>query len=178
MQADPLAILDYSVPDKQTDTKWVSLYGSHNRVDHCYIRGKTNSGTTLVVWLSDQPNYHQIDHNHYDPRPALGFNDGETIRVGTSDWSMHNSFAVVEENNFEGCSGEIEIISNKSCENVYRNNTFVDCEGTLTLRHGNRCSVEGNFFLGHHKRETGGIRVNREDHKILDNYLEALQGER
>jgi poly(beta-D-mannuronate) lyase len=172
------AIVDYSVPDKQTDTKWVSLYGSHNRVDHCYLRGKTNAGTTLVVWLSDPPNYHQIDHNHFGPRPRLGFNGGETIRVGTSDWSMYDSHTLVEENYFEGCSGEIEIISNKSCENVYRNNTFVDCEGTLTLRHGNRCTVEGNFFLGHHKRETGGIRVIGEDHKILRNYLEALEGDR
>jgi len=48
---------------------------------------------------------------------------------------MHDSRALVEENRFEGCRGEIEIISNKSCENVYRRNTFVDCEGTLTLRH-------------------------------------------
>ena len=167
------AILDYSVPDKKTDTKWVSFYGSHNRMDHCRISGKTNAGTTLVVWLSDQPNYHQIDHNHFGPRPRLGFNGGETIRVGTSDWSMHDSRAVVEENRFEGCSGEIEIISNKSCENVYRRNTFVDCEGTLTLRHGNRCTVESNFFYGHHKRGTGGIRIIGEDHKVIDNYLEG-----
>ena len=49
---------------------------------------------------------------------------------------------------------------------------------TLTLRHGNRCTVEGNIFLGHHKPETGGIRVIGEDHKVLHNYLEGLEGDR
>src|SRR5205085_451321 len=67
-----------------------------------------------------------------------------------------------------------EIISSKSCENVYRFNTFLDCAGMLTLRHGNRCLVEGNFFLGHHKHGAGGIRVIGEDHKIINNYFEAV----
>jgi len=60
---------------------------------------------------------------------------------------MRNSRAVVESNLFDRCDGELEIISSKSCENVYRHNTFLDCAGMLTLRHGNRCTVEGNFFI-------------------------------
>src|SRR5262249_36160641 len=52
------AVLDCNPPDKKTNTKWISLYGDHNRVDHCYVAGKTNLGTTLVVWVSDQPNFH------------------------------------------------------------------------------------------------------------------------
>lgn len=171
------AIIDYNPPDKQINTKWVSLYGSHNRVDHCYFAGKTNVGTTLVVWLSDQPNYHRIDHNHFGSRPPLGQNGGETIRIGTSDWSMHTSRSVVECNYFERCNGEVEIISSKSCENLYRYNTFVDCEGALTLRHGNRCVVEGNFFFGHRRPRTGGVRVIGEDHRVVNNYFEALAGE-
>ena len=67
------------------------------------------------------------------------------------------------------------IISSKSCENIYRGNTFLDCAGTLTLRHGNRCVVEGNFFLGHHKKGTGGIRVIGENHTIINNYIEDVE---
>jgi poly(beta-D-mannuronate) lyase len=171
------SILNYSPPDKKSNTKWVSLYGTHNRVDHCIFGGKTNGGQTLVVWLSGEPNHHRIDHNHFGRRPPLGFNGGETIRVGTSDWSMSDSHTTVEYNLFEECNGEIEIVSNKSCRNTYRYNTFVNCEGALTLRHGNRCAVEGNFFFGNHKAGTGGVRVIGEDHIVVNNYFAGLAGE-
>ncbi|MBI5474914.1 MAG: T9SS type A sorting domain-containing protein [Ignavibacteriae bacterium] len=170
------AIINYSPPDINTDSKWVSLYGTYNRVDRCFFRNKTNSGTTLVVWLTNHPNYHQIDHNHFGLRPALGFNGGETIRVGTSDWSMYDSFSTVELNLFEECNGEIEIISSKSCGNVYRYNTFVSCQGALTLRHGNRCTVEGNFFFGNGAPNSGGIRIIGEDHTVFNNYIAGTTG--
>jgi poly(beta-D-mannuronate) lyase len=87
---------------------------------------------------------------------------------------MSNSATVVEENLFERCDGEIEIISNKSCENIYRNNTFLECAGMLTLRHGNRCLVQDNLFLAHHKSGSGGIRVIGEDHRIINNYIDGV----
>lgn len=170
-------IHDYNVPDRNTDTKWVSLYGTDNRFDHNSLRGKTNAGTTLVVWLDGKPNRHRIDHNFFGARPALGKNGGETIRVGTSEWSMSNSHTMVERNYFSECNGEVEIISSKSCENIYRGNTFHRCEGTLTLRHGNRCVVQDNFFLGEGQRETGGLRIIGEDHRIWRNRFVELGGE-
>lgn len=74
-----IAIEDYNPQDQQTGYKWVSLYGSHNRVDHCVFKGKDHVGSTLVVWLSEEPNYHLIDHNYFIDRPVLGRNDGESI---------------------------------------------------------------------------------------------------
>lgn len=153
------------------------LLGTRNRVDHCYFAGKTTESPTLQVECAKEPNWHRIDHNHFGPRPPLGRNGGETIRVGYSHQSMNESRATVEENLFEQCDGELEIISNKSCDNVYRANTFLDCAGTLTLRHGNRCRVEGNFFVGHHKQGSGGIRVIGEGHVVVNNYMESLEEE-
>jgi poly(beta-D-mannuronate) lyase len=170
------SIIDYNNPDSLSDNKWVSLYGQYNRVDHCYLKGKTNLGTTLVVWLSAQPNYHRIDHNYFGFRPVYPVNGAETIRVGTSDWSMYDSFTTVEYNYFEQCNGEIEIISNKSCGNIYRYNTFYKCQGTLTLRHGNRCTVEGNFFIQENEPNSGGIRIIGEDHKVFNNYIQNTAG--
>lgn len=171
------AITDYNPPSKKRDYKWVSLYGTSNRVDHCYFSGKLHAGTTLVVWVGEQPNYHRIDHNHFGPRPRLGENGGETIRVGTSDVSMNNSRTTVEFNLFQECNGEVEIVSNKSCENVYRHNTFFGCEGAMTLRHGNRCVVEANYFLGGNRKNTGGVRVIGEDHRVVNNLFSELGGE-
>lgn len=170
------AIENYNPTSGSTDYKWISLYGTYNRVDHCFMRGKTHSGTTLVVWLDGQPNYHLIDSNYFAYRPELGVNGGETIRVGTSDYSMTDSYTTVENNYFEKCNGEIEIISSKSGNNIYRYNTFYECEGALTLRHGNYAEVYGNYFIGNNKSNTGGVRIIGEDHKVYNNYFENLRG--
>jgi poly(beta-D-mannuronate) lyase len=169
--------VDCSPPDKQTNTRFVSLYGTNNRVDHCYLVGKTNLGACLVVWLAGSPAGHRIDHNHFGPRPELGFNGGETIRIGDSTTAQTNARCIVESNLFTGCDGEVEIISNKSCETTYRHNTFRDCAGTLTLRHGHRNLVEGNFFFGHRKPMTGGVRIINEDQRVMNNYFVDLAGE-
>ena len=154
---------------------FVHMFGISNQLDHCYLADKTSDAPTLQIEVEGRPNYHRIDHNHFGPRPPLGRNGGETIRVGYSHQSMTNSSTLVEENLFDRCDGEIEIISSKSCDNIYRSNTFLDCAGMLTLRHGNRCRVEGNVFLGHHKKGSGGIRVIGENHTIINNYIEGVE---
>jgi len=147
-------------------------------VDHCSFTGKTGKGTTFVVWLGEgQEGRHQIDHNYFGPREALGKNGGETIRVGDSKTSMQSAACIIEHNLFEKCNGEAECISNKSCGNIYRRNTFLEVSGTLTLRHGNGCTVEKNVFLGNAARGTGGIRIIGEDHVVRGNYLEKLTGD-
>ena len=173
------AIVNYNGTDKSQDTKWISIYGSQNEFDHNYIAGKTNKGTTLVVWLrkgDTRGASHNIHHNHFGPREPLGENGGETIRVGDSSTSLQPGACLIEDNWFHHCDGEIEIISNKSCNNIYRRNVFDACDGTLTLRHGNGCLVADNVFLGNHYQRAGGVRIIGEDHRVENNYFEHLPG--
>lgn len=173
------AIVGYNHSESTGDPKWVSLYGQRNRVDHCYIAGKTSSGTTVVVWVENGvANHHRLDHNHFGPREQLGKNGGETIRIGTSDVSLTQSETIVEDNLFTACNGEVECISNKSCGNVYRRNTFRGVSATLTLRHGNGCLVDGNVFLGEGVKGSGGVRVIGEDHRVVNNAFVGLLGDR
>jgi poly(beta-D-mannuronate) lyase len=161
-------------------SRFLSIYGSEHRIDHCSFEGKTTAGTTVVVWLGDEKEAHgahRIDHNYFGPRQRLGKNGGETIRIGDSKTSMQNARCVVEHNVFEKCDGEAECISNKSCGNLYQRNTFREVSGTLTLRHGNRCIVKENAFLGNGAKGTGGIRLVGEDHQVIGNYLEKLRGD-
>ena len=163
--------------DSSKDTKWLSIYGSNNRIDHCYFDGKTTQGTTLVVWVDkDLLGKHRIDHNYFGPRPKLGQNGGETIRIGTSKVSESLCQTIVEDNYFYHCDGEAEIISNKSCENIYRHNVFEEYSGALTLRHGHRCLVDGNVFLGNELPGTGGVRIIGQGHRVINNYFEGLRG--
>jgi len=174
-----LVIDDYSNPDGSDQDYWVSLYGSNNRLDHSQLRGKTNAGPTVVVVrdaTQGLDNQHRIDHNWFGPRPALGVNGGETIRVGTSDTSLSDSNSTVENNWFEGCDGETEIVSNKSGGNTFRGNVFYRSAGALTLRHGNGNRVVDNLFLGDDKAGTGGVRIINADQTVSNNYFERLAG--
>ena len=164
-------------PGDKTSYRWVRFDGVSNRLDHCYFEGKSNYGNTVCIELREGPNYHRIDHNYFGPRPPLGRNGGETIRIGDSELSMQNSRTIVEDNLFEECDGEVEIISVKSCENIFRRNTFRKCDGTLTLRHGNRNRVEANWFLGGGKDGAGGVRVIGEGHRVVNNYFSELPGD-
>ncbi|WP_400077438.1 polysaccharide lyase 6 family protein [Winogradskyella sp. R77965] len=169
----------FNVADESIKNRWVDIWGKNNRVDHNNFTGKASSGTTVVVWLKGEEhveNNHQIDHNYFGPRPDLGENGGETIRIGTSTNSMKSSKTIVEYNTFKQCDGEIEIISNKSGDNIFRNNLFVESQGTLTLRHGNNALVENNVFLGNNVSRTGGIRIINEGHIVRNNLLVGLTG--
>lgn len=171
----------FSNLDKFNSDYWVALYGQHNRFDHNHLVGKSNKGVTLAVRLNSeesQQNHHRIDHNYFGPRPMLGSNGGETLRIGTSTYSLSDSFTVVENNYFDRANGEVEIISNKSGKNTFRNNVFFESRGTLTLRHGNGNLVEGNVFFGNGKDHTGGIRVINAEQTIRNNYMEGLTGTR
>ena len=61
---------------------------------------------------------------------------------------MSPSNTMVANNYFEKCNGEVEVISSKTNFNEFRNNIFYKCEGSLVMRHGNYCIIDGNYFIG------------------------------
>ncbi len=174
-----IVVDNFTNPDRRAEDIWVAIYGADNRVDHSWFAGKGNAGVTLAVIRpkgQPQANRARIDHNYFGPRPPLGSNGGETIRVGTSDESLSDSSSVIENNWFEKCDGEVEIVSIKSGANIIRGNMFVESQGAVVLRHGNGNMVERNVFLGKGKPSTGGIRVINRDQIVRDNYLEGVTG--
>ncbi len=174
-------IHNFTNPERFEADYWVAIYGKNNRFDHNHLEGKRNRGVTLAVRLDSEAsreNYHRIDHNYFGPRPTLGSNGGETLRIGTSHFSRSNSFTTVENNYFDRCDGEVEIISSKSGSNVLRGNVFFESKGTLTLRHGHDNLVEENIFLGNGVAHTGGIRVINRRQTIKNNYIEGVKGYR
>ncbi|WP_041524026.1 polysaccharide lyase 6 family protein [Gilvimarinus agarilyticus] len=176
-----VVIDDFSNPDRYETDYWVSVYGKNNRIDHNHFSFKRNKGVTMAVRLDTEhsrENNHVIEYNYFGPRPVLGSNGGETLRIGTSHYSLSDSLTTVAHNYFEHCDGEVEIISNKSGSNVLKNNVFFESRGTLTLRHGNGNLVEGNAFIGNGVDHTGGIRVINADQTIRNNYLSGLAGSR
>jgi hypothetical protein len=190
--------------------KWVYIGGvwddntfqfesHHNRIDHNTFQNKNTPGHYITVDGTNDGNndyrqskYDRIDHNYFKNNSPRAINEQESIRIGWSEMSQSSGFTIVEYNLFEDCDGDPEIVSVKSCDNIIRHNTFRGCYGTLSLRHGNRNRVEGNFFFGNNKPNgtytnssggtsityTGGIRIYGTDHIIINNYLEGLKGTR
>ncbi len=172
---------NYNNPERQVQDYWITIYGKNNRIDHNHIVGKKNLGVTMIVGLDtkeSRANNHKIDHNYFGPRPTYGNNGGETLRIGTSHHALENSNTLVESNYFDRTNGEHEIISNKACQNTFKYNTFFECTGTLTMRHGNETLVDGNVFIGNNKPSTGGIRVINETQTVINNYHVGLTGYR
>ncbi|MBJ7880608.1 DUF4957 domain-containing protein [Gelidibacter salicanalis] len=172
---------NYNNPERQVQDYWITIYGKNNRIDHNHISGKKNLGVTMIVGLDTRgsiENNHKIDHNYFGPRPTFGNNGGETLRIGTSHNALENSNTLVASNYFDRCNGEHEIISNKSCQNTFKHNTFFECTGTLTMRHGNETLVDGNVFIGNGKPSTGGVRVINETQTVINNYHIGLTGYR
>jgi len=185
--------------DTQT-SKWITIgdlwsseiCNSHeNRFDHNLFDGKFDQGAWLVIDGSHGTvpaisQHDRIDHNIFRNNTPRVTNEKETIRIGVSDLCKLDAYTVVENNLFEDCDGDPEIVSLKSCKDTVRYNTFRRCVGTVSLRQGNNSVVEGNFFFGENKTtlfgtETigcGGVRVYGMNHKIINNYFEGLTGDK
>lgn len=174
-------ITNFSKSERFDKDNWVAIYGKYNRFDHNYLAGKLNAGVTLAVYLNSklsQENYNQIDHNYFGQRKRLGSNGGETLRIGTSTFSLVPANTIVEDNYFERCNGEVEALSVKATNCIIRRNAFFETEGCLALRHGNNNEVYKNIFIGNGKPATAGLRVINAGHNIYDNYFFGLTGER
>lgn len=163
--------------------KWVLLYGAYNEISYCSFIGKNGVGSIINDNRdSSTPDYTKIHHNYFASRTPVGevnaLNDQDAIRIGNSATSLYPSYTEVYDNYFYDFSGEIEVISNKSCNNKYYSNTFRDYQGCLTLRHGNDCEVYNNFFIANNKLFSGGIRVIGENHKVYNNYIEGVNSKK
>lgn len=170
----------------------------HNTIDRNTFKNKNTPGHYITIDGSHddtgseeiyyQSTYDVIRLNHFKNNGPRAVNEQESIRIGWSEMSLSNGYTLVEQNLFEDCDGDPEIISVKSCNNIIRNNTFRSSYGTLSLRHGNNNLVEGNYFFGGNKAAgtssagsnlyTGGIRIYGANHIIINNYMEGLNGTR
>jgi len=170
----------------------------HNRIDHNIFQNKETPGHYITIdgsfeevgseEIYYQSEYDRIDHNYFKNNGPRAVNEQESIRIGWSEMSQSSGYTIVEHNLFEDCDGDPEIVSVKSCDNIIRHKTFLASYGTLSLRHGNRNRVEGNYFFGNEKPigtspagatlYTGGIRIYGTDHLIINNYMEGLTGTR
>ena len=150
---------------------YCQVAGSDCEIDHNEFRNKKTEGEMLLVvgpGTSEMAQHTWIHHNYFHDFKSPPANNCSAIQIGMSGRSMSSGWSITEYNLFTKCAGENEgCICNKSSDNTYRFNTFGEGSTELSIRHGNRCEIYANFFVG-----SQGIRLFGHDHKVYSNYFE------
>lgn len=152
------------------DGENLTISGTDQEVDYNTFQYKNAMGRFVAIrgegkQIAERLHIH---HNYFNTAASQGGKNGaEAFQFGLSGFSMSLSNSVVEYNLFEKCEGENELISVKVGGVTLRYNTIRDCPAQFTLRHGNKNLVYGNYF-----KNTPGLRVFGDDHKIFSNYFE------
>ena len=166
-------------PAEVAERDWVTITGTsrHIRIDRNDFGPKKLVGNMLMVGGKDRQisQHNRIDRNFFHDITYGGGNGWETIRLGLSGLAPSKGFNVIELNLFKGASGDPETISVKSSDAIVRYNTYRATNGEITLRHGNRTQVYGNYLLADGLASARGIRVLGADHKIWGNTFEDIQ---
>ena len=163
-------IIELAIP-ADGNVPYLNISGDDAEIDRNELRNKSTLGNMISVTGAGSQVARRlwIHHNYFHDFAHVPGNGAETIRFGLSGLSMSTGTGLVEHNLFVRCVGENELISNQSCGNTYRYNTFLDSPGAeLSQRHGNDCLIYGNYF-----RNTQGIRFSGDRHQIFSNYLES-----
>jgi poly(beta-D-mannuronate) lyase len=151
--------------------RFLHVRGDDVEIDHNEFRDKNTEGQMLHVEGPGDDGMAQrtwIHHNYFHDFANSRRNNSSALHIGHSARSMTPAHAVVEHNLFERTEGENEGgVCNKASDNIYRFNTFGARSSELSLRHGKRCLVYANFFLG-----GNGLRFFSHDHRIYSNYFE------
>jgi poly(beta-D-mannuronate) lyase len=160
--------------EKEKRGAFLTVGGDDHEIDHNAFQHKDTEGQMLYVQgpgTSGMAQRTWIHHNYFFDFKPSGANNSSALHIGHSARSLSSAHAVVEHNLFVQCRGENEgAICNKSGDNIYRYNTFGEGSTELSLRHGNRCLVYGNYFVA-----STGLRFFGDDHRIFSNYFERCR---
>lgn len=149
---------------------YLNVSGDDNEISYNTFQNKTDEGQMVSVQGpggNKMAKRTWIHHNFFYNFPPKA-NNCSAIQIGLSGRSMDSAFCVVEYNLFIKTEGENEgAICHKSCRNIIRFNTFGERSEEMSLRHGNKSQVYGNFFIN-----TNGLRFSGDDHLICNNYFQ------
>jgi poly(beta-D-mannuronate) lyase len=113
----------------------------------------------------------RFDHNRIiGVRPGdhyvnlLQIGQGTESVPGSSSLKTNTVFEFNEVRNYFGNTSQL--INNKSGHNIYRYNTFINCQGGIGLREGDRNFVYGNYF-----ERCGNVMVKGTHNVIFDNII-------
>ena len=167
-------------PDDQRKLRmwYLTIRGRDNTVANSIFADMKNYGQMLAAQelpASGLLRLHVLN-NRFVRRPYVDNQNGyEVIQIGWSGEKAKSAASLIQGNYFENCDGENELITLKASDIVVRQNSFVGCQGVVSVRAGNRVLVEGNVFDGRDRPNTGGVRLQGSGHVVIDNVFRRLR---
>lgn len=168
---------------RDTDYRYLSIYGSNNFILYNEFSGKRNGGSTLTVWSKDaSAGRHVIYRNLFVDNHGLDQQKEKSgypqIQVGDEVSSRTSGYNLVAENVFEKIiTNDTEVVSIRSGKNKVIRNSLLDSQGGIVLRYGNDSVVESNFIDGFNGARASGIRVMGLRHRVVNNHIQNLKGD-
>ncbi|HEX2630276.1 MAG TPA: polysaccharide lyase 6 family protein [Chitinophagaceae bacterium] len=149
--------------------EYLTIAGSDHEVSYNTFQNKDSLGRFIAIRGEGKQIAERlwIHHNYFKTHKKQVGNGAESLQFGLSGFSLSSSNSIVENNLFEDCEGENELISIKASRVTVRYNTIRNCPAQFTLRHGNFNQVYGNYFVN-----TPGLRIFGDDHLIYSNHFE------
>jgi len=169
--------IDKEILDDKNVRHWLKISNCKTmKVDHCHFHNKETKGNFCIVGFDSDNQDGKgplFEYNHFQNQDlglhvkpeVIGDAGGEALRMGHSDMDRTYFRAIFRYNYLEKCNGDGETLTNKSSGNIYYNNSWVDNNGSLVLRHGDSTAVLGNYF------EKCGLRVGGADNLIANNHF-------
>jgi poly(beta-D-mannuronate) lyase len=140
-----------------------------SRIDHNYFHDMTTEGAFINVQYPSgnvpTGSHTIIEYNRFQNHTSPASDHGESLIIGVSTNCRTNFRVIFRYNYVTLANGDGETITNKSCCNMYYNNTFFNNNSALTLRHGDSTAVIGNHF------DDTGLRIYGADNVISNNHI-------
>ena len=158
----------------------IRICSTDDKVEFCSFLDKKCMGPQIAIQPNDS---HPEDLRTsvvycYFTRPTVindAANGQESILLGLSKWSQRDLNCFIARNYFYKSDGEhSEVLSVKGCSNTVEENYFLDCYGTLSLRHGKSNIVQRNFQVCSDKTAIpmcNGVSVYDADNVVRNNYF-------
>ncbi len=150
---------------------YLSVLGDDVEIDYNEFAEKKMAGNMIAIAGTGSQIARRlwIHHNYFRDFTSLGGVGAEMLRYGLTAVSLSPGAGLVEHNLFVRCRGESALVSNRASGITYRYNTFSDSgSAQFALRHGNECSVYGNYF-----KNIEAVRIYGDRHRVFSNYIEG-----
>lgn len=146
-------------------SEWLTVLADNCIIDHNYFALKETNGTFLLVGTGGAVVKNTLvrRNSFYDHR-GVG-TPAEAIRFGSSQTANVSFNCILEENRFERINGETELITIKCSGCTLARNTFINCNSSMTFRHGQRHTALDNTFL------RCGFRIYGSNHTVRGNQM-------
>ena len=159
-----------------THISQVYNYADDNRVDHCFWTGSKSMSTALRGSTEAEAwgRRTRFDHNIFRDIVRFSYNGQENIQLGQGLGGGQDTCArpntLIEYNLFNNAWGDGETISVKVSSNTIRYNVAVNNRNSFCFRQTEDNVFEGNVMY----RSSGGLRMFRKGHKIVNNLFVDL----